>query len=173
MYKDEAMFETEAGSGGGGVAADVSPDREMLTSIYADMLSHVGLTGREIARLSGTRPQYISDIKRRQRPLSQDMFMRTLLGLYGEYKWLISGNLLLDTERIKALYPFISEPDSDMAPLPVFQKPFMGPNMTAEDWDGSFFCVTNPIKELARRMRNPYVLHLPFDDKSGFLYPYT
>lgn len=45
-------------------------NRERLTTIYAGMINSIGLTGREIARISGTRPQYISDIKRRQRPLS-------------------------------------------------------------------------------------------------------
>ena len=143
--------------------------RERLTNIYAGMISSIGLTGREIAKLSGTRPQYISDIKRRQRPLSQEMFMRTLTGLYGDYKWLISGDLPIDTQRILALYPNISNPDGPTLPLPVFQRPFMGPKMTIDDWDGSFICVTSPIKEIARGMHNPYVLHLPFNDKSGRL----
>lgn len=163
------MFDANSIAADSAISATLTPEREKLTAIYADMLSEIGLTGREIARLSGTRPQYISDIKRRQRPLSQDMFMRTLLGLFGEYKWLISGNLPMDTERIKALYPYISNPDSEVCPLPVFQRPFMGPKMTVDDWDGSFFCVTNPIKDMVKQMRNPYVLHLPFNDKSGRL----
>lgn len=144
-------------------------NRERLTNIYAGMISSIGLTGREIAKLSGTRPQYISDIKRRQRPLSHEMFMRTLLGLYGDYKWLISGDLPTDTQRIISLYPYISNPDGATLPLPVFQRPFMGPKMTMDDWDGNFLCVTTPVKETARGMRNPYVLHLPFNDKSGRL----
>lgn len=143
--------------------------RERLTNIYAGMISSIGLTGREIAKLSGTRPQYISDIKRRQRPLSHEMFMRTLVGLYGDFKWLITGDLPTDTQRIIALYPYISEPENAVYPLPVLQRPFMGPKMTVEDWDGSFLCVTSPIKEQARAMRDPYVLHLPFNDKSGRL----
>ena len=143
--------------------------RERLTNIYAGMISSIGLTGREIAKLSGTRPQYISDIKRRQRPLSHEMFMRTLLGLYGAYKWLISGDLPVDTQRIIALYPYISNPEGPTFPLPVFQRPFMGPKMTVEDWDGSFICVTSPVKEQAQKMREPYILHLPFNDKSGRL----
>lgn len=142
--------------------------RERLTNIYAGMISSIGLTGREIAKLSGTRPQYISDIKRRQRPLSHEMFMRTLLGLFGGYKWLISGNLPVDTQRIIALYPYISKPDGLFA-LPVLQRPFMGPKMTIEDWDGKFICVTSPIKEQAQKMRDPYILHLPFNDKTGRL----
>ena len=95
--------------------------------------------------------------------------MRTLLGLYGDYKWLISGDLPVDTQRIIALYPFISNSDGDTLPLPVFQRPFMGPKMTVEDWDGSFICVTSPVKELTKKMRNPYILHLPFNDKMGRL----
>lgn len=142
--------------------------RERLTNIYAGMISSIGLTGREIAKLSGTRPQYISDIKRRQRPLSHDMFMRTLLGLYGGYKWLISGDLPVDTQRIISLYPFISNPNG-VFPLPVLQRPFMGPKMTTEDWDGNFLCVTSPVREMARTMHDPYVLHLPFNDKAGRL----
>lgn len=151
------------------VSATNGNDRERLTDIYADMISRVGLTGREIARLSGTRPQYISDIKRRQRPLSPDMFMRTLTGLFGKYKWLISGNLAIDTQRIISLYPHISRADNAVGPLPVLQRPFMGPKMTVEDWDGNFFCVTNPVKDMAKNMRNPYILHLPFNDRSGRL----
>lgn len=143
--------------------------REKLTNIYAGMISSIGLTGREIAKLSGTRPQYISDIKRRQRPLSHEMFMRTLLGLYGNYKWLISGDLAIDTQRIIALYPYISDPDGAILPLPVFQRPFMGPKMTVDDWDGKFVCVTSPVKEAAKEMHEPYVLHLPFNDKFGRL----
>lgn len=153
---------------------DTSPERrekarERLTNIYAGMISSIGLTGREIAKLSGTRPQYISDIKRRQRPLSHEMFMRTLIGLYGDYKWLISGDLPTDTQRIIALYPYISENEGNVYPLPVLQRPFMGPKMTIEDWDGHFMCVTSPIKEQAKTMRDPYILHLPFNDKSGRL----
>lgn len=144
-------------------------NRERLTNIYASMIGSIGLTGREIARLSGTRPQYISDIKRRQRPLSHEMFMRTLLGLFGEYKWLITGDLPTDTQRIIALYPFIREYDSATMALPVLQRPFMGPKMTADDWDGKFICVTSPVREQAKSMRNPYILHLPFNDKSGRL----
>lgn len=143
--------------------------RSQLTTIYSEMVASIGLTGREIARLSGTRPQYISDIKRRQRPLSHEMFMRTLVGLYGDYKWLISGNLPLDTQRIVKLYPLIAKPDGPIMPLPVFNRPFMGPKMTAEDWDGTFVCVTSPVKEQAQNMREPYILHLPFDDKAGRL----
>lgn len=143
--------------------------RERLTNIYAGMISSIGLTGREIAKLSGTRPQYISDIKRRQRPLSQEMFMRTLLGLFGDYKWLISGDLPTDTQRIISLYPYISDPDNPTLPLPVFQRPFMGPKMTVDDWDGSFICVASPVKEQAKAMRDPYILHLPFNDKTGRL----
>lgn len=141
----------------------------MLTTIYADMISHIGLTGREIARLSGTRPQYISDIKRRQRPLSTDMFMRTLTGLFGRYMWLISGNLPTDTKRIVSLYPHICKADGAVGPLPVLQRPFMGPKMTVEDWDGNYLCVANPVKDMAKNMRDPYILHLPFNDKSGRL----
>lgn len=150
-------------------------EREKLTDIYSNMLSSIGLTGREIARLSGTRPQYISDIKRRQRPLSHDMFMRTLLGLYGEYKWLISGDLARDTERIIGLRPYIAGGKgvkggkADSVPLPVFQRPFMGPKLMVDDWDGSFICVTSPVKEALKGMTNPYVLHLPFDDRFGRL----
>lgn len=144
-------------------------NRERLTNIYAGMISSIGLTGREIARLSGTRPQYISDIKRRQRPLSHEMFMRTLLGLYGDYKWLITGDLPIDTQRIIALYPYIKEDNAAIVALPVLQRPFMGPKMTVDDWDGRFICVTSPIKEQAKQMRNPYILHLPFNDKSGRL----
>ncbi|MCC8191060.1 MAG: hypothetical protein LIP77_10580 [Planctomycetes bacterium] len=143
--------------------------RERLTTIYAGMISSIGLTGREIAKLSGTRPQYISDIKRRQRPLSHEMFMRTLLGLYGDFKWLITGDLPVDTQRIIALYPYISKPEGQVFPLPVLQRPFMGPKMTIEDWDGNFLCVTSPIKEQARQMIDPYILHLPFNDKTGRL----
>lgn len=144
-------------------------NRERLTNIYAGMISSIGLTGREIAKLSGTRPQYISDIKRRQRPLSHEMFMRTLLGLFGDFKWLISGDLPVDTQRIVALYPYISEENAPIFPLPVLQRPFMGPKMTVDDWDGQFVCVAAPIKESAMAMHNPYVLHLPFNDKSGRL----
>lgn len=144
-------------------------NREKLTNIYAGMISAIGLTGREIAKLSGTRPQYISDIKRRQRPLSQDMFMRTLMGLYGEYRWLISGDLPMDTQRIISLYPYISDENGGTLPLPVFQRPFMGPKLTSDDWDGTFLCVTAPVKDVVKDMRNPYVLHLPFDDKFGRL----
>lgn len=151
------------------MSAIQDPTREKLTNIYAGMISSIGLTGREIAKLSGTRPQYISDIKRRQRPLSQDMFMRTLLGLYGDYKWLISGDLPMDTQRIITLYPYISNVNGNTMPLPVFQRPFMGPKLTADDWDGTFVCVTSPVKEQVKEMRNPYILHLPFNDKFGRL----
>lgn len=148
---------------------NIDRSAEPLAAIYTEMIGSIGLTGQRIAELSGTRPQYISDIKRRRRPLSRDMFMRTLLGLYGAQKWLISGDLKLDTKRIIALYPYISNPESETYPLPVLQRPFMGPKMTADDWDGNFICVTSPLMERAKKMRNPYILHLPFNDKSGRL----
>lgn len=163
------MINSDAGSNCGTHVEEHGGNREHLTSIYAGMIDSIGLTGREIARISGTRPQYISDIKRRQRPLSQEMFMRTLLGLYGGYKWLISGDLAVDTQRIIALYPYIANPEGSSFPLPVFRRPFMGPKMSMEDWDGTFMCVTSPVKEAARRMHEPYILHLPFDDRSGRL----
>lgn len=95
--------------------------------------------------------------------------MRTLLGLYGEYKWLISGDLALDTQRIITLYPYIANPEGPSSPLPVFRRPFLGPKMTMEDWDGAFMCVTSPIKDRVRGMHAPYILHLPFNDHSGRL----
>ncbi|MCD8351920.1 MAG: hypothetical protein LUC93_15030 [Planctomycetaceae bacterium] len=143
--------------------------REGLAGIYAGLIDAIGLTGREIAKLSGTRPQYISDIKRRQRPLSHEMFLRTLVGLYGDYKWLITGDLPVDTRRIIAMYPSIAGSDGPVMPLPLFQRPFMGPKMTGDDWDGNFMCVTSPVKEYAGAMRNPYILRIPFDDRSGRL----
>lgn len=141
--------------------------RERLTHVYEDMLKTIGLTGREIARLSGTRPQYISDIKRRQRPLSNDMFLRTLTGLYGEYKWLITGDLVRDTKHIIDFYPYISRGDGELFPLPVLERPFVGPTMTPDEWDGTFFCVTSLAADRARKMTNPYILHLPFSEKGG------
>ena len=142
---------------------------DQLATVYTEMLNSIGLTGQKIAELSGTRPQYISDIKRRRRPLSRDMFLRTLTGLFGEHNWLISGDLNLDTQRIVALYPYISNPANDVYPLPVLQRPFMGPNMSVDDWDGKFICVASPIREAVKKMRDPYILHLPFNDKSGRL----
>ncbi len=140
-----------------------------LAGMFADLITSINLSGREIARLAGTRPQYISDIKRRQRPLSRGMYMRTLVGLFGSYKWLISGDLRVDTERIIALYPAIAASGGPLLPLPVFQRPFMGPKMMVDDWDGAFYSVPSPVKEEAGAMVNPYILHLPFDDKSGRL----
>lgn len=143
------------------------PARERLTHVYEDMLKTIGLTGREIARISGTRPQYISDIKRRQRPLSNDMFLRTLNGLYGEYRWLITGDFVKDTKHILAFYPYIAKSDGELFPLPVLERPFVGPTLTNDEWDGTFICVTCVAAERARKMRNPYILHLPFNEQTG------
>lgn len=142
---------------------------DALTDVYTGMIDAIGLTGQKIAELSGTRPQYISDIKRRRRPLSREMYMRTLAGLFGEYKWLITGDLPLDTQRILALYPHISDNASKTAPLPVLQRPFMGPKMTPDAWDGGFICVASPVLERVKQMHDPYILHLPFNDKTGRL----
>lgn len=141
--------------------------RDRLTHVYENMLKNIGLTGREIARLSGTRPQYISDIKRRQRPLSNDMFLRTLAGLFGDYKWLITGDLVKDTKHIVDFYPHISKADAEFFPLPVLERPFVGPTMTTDEWDGSFICVTAVAADRARVMTMPYLLHLPFNEKGG------
>lgn len=140
-----------------------------MVNIYNTMLSSIGLTGQKIADLSGTRPQYISDIKRRRRPLSREMYLRTLSGLFGDHRWLISGDLHLDTQRIISLYPYITCQNTKTFPLPLMHRPFLGPKMSTEDWDGSFICVTSPIMEQAQGMRNPYVLALPFNDCSGRL----
>lgn len=141
--------------------------RDRLTHVYEDMLKNIGLTGREIARLSGTRPQYISDIKRRQRPLSNDMFLRTLAGLFGDYKWLITGDLVKDTKHIVDFYPYVSKAGKESFPLPVLERPFVGPAMTTDEWDGAFVTVTAIAAERASAMRKPYLLHLPFNEKSG------
>ncbi len=151
------------------VSPDSDTDREKLTSLYVDLLRSVSLTGREIARLSGTRPQYISDIKRRQRPLSDEMYMRTLMGLYGPYKWLITGDLELDTRRVIVMFPHIYGNSGVTVALPVLGRPFVGPKMTKTDWDGGFYCVASPVMERSKTMRNPYILSLPFNDRSGRL----
>ncbi|MCD8139855.1 MAG: hypothetical protein LUE17_08780 [Planctomycetaceae bacterium] len=148
---------------------DFSDTREGLTGLYAELIRSIGLTGREIAKLSGTRPQYISHIKRRQRPWSNEMFIRPLAGLVVEYKWLLTGDLATDTKHIIAMYPSIARSDGPLLPLPLFERPFMGPRMTADEWDGSFVCVTSPVKEHAVAMQRPYILRLPFDDTAGRL----
>ncbi len=154
---------------GGGTAETWDESADGMVNVYNTMLSSIGLTGQKIAELSGTRPQYISDIKRRRRPLSREMYLRTLSGLFGDHRWLISGDLLLDTHRIVKLYPHISSQNSETFPLPLLQRPFLGPKMSAEDWDGGFICVTSPILEQAKGMLNPYILSLPFSDISGRL----
>ncbi len=141
--------------------------RERLTTIYSDMLKRIGLTGKEIARLSGTRPQYISDIKRRQRPLSTEMYMRTLLGLFGEYQWLVTGDLDADTKHILVFYPYISNPNSPLLPLPVLRRPFLGPRMSVEEWDGNIINVASPVMEQAKQSNKPYLLNLPFNERTG------
>lgn len=163
------MEKNTGNSGGQAGKLTLSPEREQLTEKYINLLRTVRLTGREIARLSGTRPQYISDIKRKQRPLSDEMYTRTLVGLFGDYKWLISGDFDTDTSRIVTLFPYIRQFDGPVMALPVLDRPFAGPKMTAGDWDGAFFCVASPVRERAKAMHNPYILHLPFNDRSGRL----
>ena len=163
------MGKTKNGRDGHAGGADPAPDRDCLTDMYMELLRSVRVTGREIARLSGTRSQYISDIKRRQRPLSNEMYSRILAGLFGKYKWLMCGDFALDTAHIIALFPFIREPGDSCMALPVLQRPFVGPTMASGDWDGTFFQVAPPIREQAEAMHEPYILHLPFNDRTGRL----
>ncbi len=156
-YKDKVSL--------GSPIQEIAPDH--LSMMYEDLLKTIGISGREIARLSGTRPQYISDIKRRHRSLSSNMFMRTLNGLFGRYQWLITGDLMVDTKHIIALYPSISETDGELYTLPVLSQPFVGPRMRVEGWDGSFIRVSSKAAVMAKSLVKPYVLDLPFDEYGG------
>ncbi|MCD8351856.1 MAG: hypothetical protein LUC93_14710 [Planctomycetaceae bacterium] len=149
-----------------GVAAYDSDD---LKPLYMDLIARTGLSGKKIAQLSGTRPQYISDIKRNQRPLSEEMFRRTLVGLFGNYGWLMTGDIAADARHIVPLYPFLANANSPLAPLPVLRMPFWGPNLGVNEWDGFYICVASPLKELVASLIRPYVLDLPFDDQLGRL----
>ncbi len=143
--------------------------KERLIQRFDELLGSVGLTGREIAKISGTKPQYISDIKRRQRPLSEDMFMRTLHGLFGDYGWLMTKDLEVDSRNLMRFYPHIAANNDRVKSLPVLREPFVGPVMAKGEWNGEVMDLTPPAATRAQAVTKPYILRLSFDSLGGRL----
>jgi hypothetical protein len=129
-----------------------------------ERLGNEGISQAQVAARGGMPSQYLSDVKKGRRPLTE-LFARRLANEYNiDYLWLLG---VKDSPQ---------RPDLTSAPsrggsvwLPVFSHPIEGDPRTNPKWDGTSVEVSSVAAARLANAVQPYVLRFGHDDKEGRL----
>jgi len=136
--------------------------RERLQSLVEELTGE-GWSQQQIATAAGLPPQYLSDMKRGHRDVTELVARRLGEQHHVDYRW------LLGTSDLKA--PIASQRSGGgSAWLPVFGHPIAGDPRTHPKWDGSGVEVAGATAAKLARARDPYVLRFGRDDVGGRLH---
>jgi len=125
-----------------------------------------GVTQSDVARRSQIPAQYLTDLKKGNRPVTE-LCARRLGDAFGvEHRWLLGEVGTMDGLR---LGQEVAEESSGSVWLPVFPHPVQGPPRSLAKWDGSSVEVCGAAAARVRAATQPYVLRFGRDDRRGRL----
>jgi len=136
--------------------------------LVLDKLVEQGTTQQEISQRVGVPAQYLSDVKKSRKPLSE-LFARRLAECYDfDYRWLLrrEGNppSFLKGEGHGAVSA------SMMVQLPAFDSPIYGEPRSHPEWDGTLVDISGAAAVQAQAAKAPYVLRFGKSDTQGNLH---
>ena len=101
---------------------------------FLKQLTTKGLTQLEVARRTNIPAQYLTDLKKGTRPLTE-LFARRLGDAFQvDHRWFLGESGTMDTLR---LGQEVAKETSSRIWLPVFPHPVQGPPKSLAKWDGS------------------------------------
>jgi hypothetical protein len=142
---------------------DASRSRAGRLADLINQLVDQGLTQRQIAESLNVPPNYLSDLKRGQRDVT-DTFARHFALVYGvDVTWLLTGEG--EAPRIKLAAAGVAPATTLCRPL--LTTPHVGDPRTAPGWDGSLFEVSGRAAAEAGRASHAYILRASANDQRG------
>ncbi len=132
---------------------------------FLQPLAAQGLTQVEVAARAGLPPQYISDIKRGRRPMTE-LVARRLGEKFGvNFQWLLGTSDLMDWSG--APVTFVST--TTLLWLPVLPHPIDGDPRQHVDWKGGGVHISGIAAAKAELKSHPYVLEFGHGDVAARL----
>jgi len=127
-------------------------------------LADQGVSQQEIARRTGLPPQYVSDVKRHRRTVSE-LFARRLAAQFDfDYEWLLGSGT-----SSASLGSCGVDETSGILSLPVVGDPIQGPPRSHRHWQGECIELAGIAAAKARSALDPYILRFRADDRDGLL----
>jgi len=133
---------------------------------FLESLAVQGITQVEVAAQAGLPPQYLSDIKRGRRPMTELVARRLGDKLGVNYQWLMGSSDLID--RSSASGPFGS--NTDLLWLPILPHPIDGDPRQHPKWTGAGVHIAGLAAAKVDLKSHPYVLEFGQNDKAGRLH---
>jgi len=132
---------------------------ERLTTILGH-LKDEGLKQSQVADELNVPSNYLSDLKRKQRVITEP-FARTLCSQFGvNFTWFWTGRGKAQTPRIRA-----EGTRSENSPmLPILSQLHAGPPREGDTWDGSLLPLAGRSAEEASKATLPYILRVSSAD---------
>jgi transcriptional regulator with XRE-family HTH domain len=134
-------------------------------SHFLELLKEQGYTQTLVAAELGMLPQYLSDVNRGQRPVTELLARRMGQEFDVNFEWLLgsSGSMENPSSQSK------SEKASSTVWLPLFPHPIEGEPRVHSRWNGACVEVTGVAAAKLVLAKHPYVLCLDHDDQEGRL----
>lgn len=124
-----------------------------------------GLTQAQIAAKAGIPPQYFSDIKRGERPVTELIARRLGEEFSFNYRWLMgTSNSMESTAQ-----PSTITSPNNMVWLPLFSFPIQGEPRQNSNWTGAGVEIAGVAAGRIGLEKHPYVLQFGHDDDHGRL----
>lgn len=125
-----------------------------------------GLSQRDVADRVGVPTQYLSDVKRGTRTLTELFARRLQAEFAADYRWLLG-----ETDAMRP--PSVGSPPHERGagrrPLPVLSVPIAGEPHASAIWDGTTLEIVGAMEAKVAHLMKPYVLRIADDDRHGRL----
>ena len=131
---------------------------------FLEELSLKGYTQTQIATQAGLPPQYLSDIKRGRRPMTELVARRLGTEWKANFQWLMGRSFCPDQPSSSS-----ASASSEDELLPLFQHPIDGDPQTHPKWKGNFVRVPDAALAKLSFASRPYVLEFQSKDREGRL----
>ena len=152
------MTEENQASSAEGVA------RERLNQ-FLEFLAQQGFKQAQIAARAEVPPQYISDIKRGRRPMTELVARRLGEGFDVNFQWLMGTSAQKENPQLRPA----SLETSNVLWLPLFSHPIEGDPFTHPKWNGARVEIVGAVAGKCAFSKHPYVFEFGHDDQEDRL----
>lgn len=139
---------------------------QRLNELLTDLLAQ-GLTQTQIAARAAIPPQYLSDIKRGERPLTELVARRLGEEFDCDYAWLLGASDTMEKPTPRSRMGAAG----NVVSLPMFPFPIAGDPRQHAAWKGTWIEVAGAAARRIDSATHPYVLEFERDDVLGRLRP--
>jgi transcriptional regulator with XRE-family HTH domain len=132
---------------------------------FLELLTQQGFTQAQIAAKAGLPPQYVSDIKRGRRPMTELVARRLGEGFDVDFQWLMGTSASMERPQPQSA----AIPASSVLWLPLFSHPVEGQPRAHPKWDGSGIEIAGVAAAKLVLSKDPYILRFGHNDIQGHL----